>query len=303
VRYVGYLAKNIAEINVEPNKNANVSVVLEPEIKQGKEITVEATRINDNEAAILSQRKNAEQVSDGISIQEIKRLPDADAGQSLKRVSGVTLLSDKFIYVRGTSERYNNTMLNGTTLSSTEPDKKAFAFDMFPSEFLENANVVKSFTPDLPGNFVGGLVELNTVDFPASNGFSINLSTGLNNQISLKSDKFISFNGGRADWIGLDKNFYEYPSQIPGSPDEMKKFIYTDMRSTDETVKQQAVQQWKDMGQGFKSSTWSLDKRTAIPNLNGSISYSRIFNVFDNDFGVVASANYNNGYSYDSFSR
>lgn len=302
-RYVGYIAKDISGIIVEPNKSANVSIVLEPEITQGKEITVEATRINDNEAAILSQRKNAGQVSDGISIQEIKRLPDSDAGQSLKRVSGITLLSDKFVYIRGTSERYNNTVLNGTTLSSTEPDKKAFAFDMFPSDFLENANVVKSFTPDLPGNFVGGLVELNTVDFPTSNGFSINFSTGLNNQISLKSDKFISFNGGSADWIGFDKNFYEYPNQVPASPDEMKKFIYTDMRSTDPAVKEQAIEQWKAMGQSFRNTTWEPDKRTALPNINGSLSYSRIFNMFDNDFGVVASVNYNNAYSYDSFSR
>ncbi|HAW08035.1 MAG TPA: hypothetical protein DCW42_02530 [Bacteroidetes bacterium] len=302
-RYVGYLSKNVADVKVEPNKSATISIVLEQEIKQGKEIIIEATRINDNESAILLQRKNADQVSDGISIQEIKRLPDGDAGQSLKRVSGVTLMSDKFVYIRGTSERYNNTILNGSTLSSTEPDKKAFAFDMFPSDFLENASVVKSFTPDLPGNFVGGLVELNTVDFPTSNGFSINFSTGLNDQISLKSNKFTSFNGGNADWIGFDKSFYDYPKQVPSSPDEMKKFLYTDMRASDETAKQQSIDKWKEMGKGFNSSTWSPDRRTALPNLNGSFSYSRIFNVFDNDFGVAASMNYNNGYSYDSFSR
>jgi hypothetical protein len=84
-------------------------------------------------------------------------------------------VNDKFVYVRGTSERYNNTTLNGVLLPSTEPDKKAFSFDIFPSSLLDNIIISKSFTADQPGNFSGGLVQLQTKDFPDK--LSFNFST------------------------------------------------------------------------------------------------------------------------------
>ncbi|MBU3679576.1 MAG: TonB-dependent receptor, partial [Candidatus Kapabacteria bacterium] len=134
VTYVGYDAKIVEGVQVSADGITTLDILLQPTVQAGKEIVISATRINDNAAALLLQRKNAAQVSDGIGREEISKLPDSDAGQSLKRVSGVTLVEGKYVYVRGVSDRYNNTTLNGTTLSSTEPDKKAFAFDMFPSE-------------------------------------------------------------------------------------------------------------------------------------------------------------------------
>ena len=301
VRYVGYDAKQIDNIDLKDGQNLVFNVVLSSAVQRTQEIVVEARRENNNEAAILVQRKNAAQVSDGISIEEIKRTPDSDAGQSLRRVSGVTLMDDKFIYVRGVSERYSNTTLNGTALATTEPDKKAFAFDMFPSEFLENANVAKSFTPDLPGNFAGGLVQLNTVDFPSARSFKISFGTSMTDNLTFDK-KFITYRGGKNDWLGYDDGTRALPSNVPSSPEAMRD-LTNRLRSDDEDILRAATDEWVNLGKSFSSKSWKRDTITAP--LNGSInmSYTDIFNIGGGDFGVIASAMYGNSYSYNDIFR
>ena len=120
--YVGYTSKTVSNIEVTAGQTVTINFNLQPESRKTDEVVIEARRINDNQAAILAQRKNSAQVSDGISQEEISKTPDGDAGQALKRVSGVTLVGDKFVYVRGVSDRYNNTTLNGSALATTEPE-------------------------------------------------------------------------------------------------------------------------------------------------------------------------------------
>lgn len=301
VSYVGYTPKTIENIELKEGQTLTFNIVLSSAIKKTEEIVVEARRENNNEAAILAQRKNASQVSDGISIEEIKRTPDSDAGQSLRRVSGVTLVNDKFVYVRGVSERYSNTTLNGTALATTEPDKKAFAFDMFPSEFLENANVAKSFTPDLPGNFAGGLVQLNTVEFPSARSFKISFGTSMSDNITFDK-KFITYHGGKNDWAGFDDGTRAMPSNFPKSPEAMRD-LTNRLRSEDETVLQKAQEEWVALGKSMNSKSWKRD--TIKTPLNGSInlSYTDIFRIGGDDFGIIASAMYGNSYSQNDIYR
>lgn len=302
ITYIGYEVKEIKDIELK-EENLNLGdLVLKSAIKETEELIVTATRINDNQAAMLSQRKNAAQVSDGISIEEIKKTPDSDAGQSLRRVSGVTLVNDKFVYVRGVSERYSNTTLNGAALATTEPDKKAFAFDMFPADFLENANVAKSFTPDLPGNFAGGLVQLNTVDFPQGFSVKFSASNSMSDNITFKN-KFITYNGGNNDWIGFDDGTREMPSAIPYSPSEFRK-LTNEMKSGDEETVKAAQNKWLDISKGFNSSVWQRDTVSAKPNGNYSLSYTDIFSLGENqDLGIMASGMYGNSYSLTSLER
>ena len=211
--YVGYETKLVEKIAIQGQGEFTVTldVMLSVTQKSANEIVVEAARINDNQAAILLQRQKAATVSDGISKEEISKLSDSDAGQALKRVTGVTLVEGKYVYVRGVSDRYSSTTLNGSTLTTTEPDKKSFAFDMFPSHLLENVGVIKSFTPDLPGNFVGGLVQMNTVDFPSE--YSVKISTGIqgNDFVTLHTGQFVTYPGGSSDWLGLDGGWRAAP--------------------------------------------------------------------------------------------
>lgn len=302
-RYVSYTTKEIKDVAVEADKTITINIILSKQVQQGKEITVIGVRETDNEMAMLSQRKSAAQVSDGISMEEIKRLPDSDAGQSLKRLSGVSLVNDKFVFVRGISERYSNTTLNGSVLTSTEPDKKAFSFDMLPSDFLEQASIKKSFTPDLPGNFAGGLVELNTVDYPKKRKFGINLGSSFNNEITMQSGKFKTANGSSTFFLGRDAKYFAAPSSIPSSPEQMRNFLFNDIKTNDPQLREALINKWIEMGRGFNHENWKLKSFTPLPGISLSANYTDILQIAGNDFGLISSFNYGNSYSFNEFYR
>jgi len=198
--FLGYAAKIVNNVVVEAGKTAKLDVVLKEEAIVGEAVVVEATAITNSENAILQQQRKAATIGDAIAAEQIKRAPDATTGEALRRVAGVSIVDNKFVYVRGTSERYNNTLLNGAQLSSTEPDKKAYAFDTLPSNLLENMIISKSFTPDLPGNFSGGLVQINTIEFPEK--LTIRLSaTGAYNTASTTGN-FRTYEGSKWDAFG-----------------------------------------------------------------------------------------------------
>lgn len=300
-RYVGYETKLIENVEVVTGKTTTINVVLKLENKKSEEVVVTARANKESKEAILAQRKNAAQVSDGVGQEEISKLPDGDAGQALKRVTGVTVVGDKFVYVRGVSERYNNTTLNGAALTSTEPDKKAFAFDMFPAEFLQSANVVKSFTPDMPGNFAGGLVQLNTVDFPQGYAIKFGLSSSYNDNVSLRSNAFQTYAGGSSDWLAHDDGTRALISEIPSSSTEMDNLIRR--AGNPEADNGVAAREWIGLGREFNSSVWKQETATAPVNMGLSFSYSNLLDVADNDLGIIASANYSNGYIVNSVTR
>lgn len=300
-RYVGYETKLIENVEVPTGKNVTVNVTLSPETKKAEEVVVTARANKESKEAILAQRKNSAQVSDGVGQEEIAKLPDGDAGQALKRITGVTVVGDKFVYVRGVSERYNNTTLNGAALTSTEPDKKAFAFDMFPSEFLQSANVIKSFTPDMPGNFAGGLVQLNTIDFPQGFAFKVGLSSAYNDNVSLKSGAFQTYSGGATDWLASDDGTRALVSGMPSTSTELDNLIRR--AGNPEADNGAAAREWIALGRSFNSGVWKQDAIAAPVNTGTSISYSNLFDIADNDFGIIASANYSNGYIINQIGR
>ncbi|MFN9301159.1 MAG: TonB-dependent receptor domain-containing protein [Candidatus Kapaibacterium sp.] len=300
-RYVGYETKLIENVEVPTGKNVTVNVTLSPETKKSEEVVVTARANKESKEAVLAQRKNSAQVSDGVGQEEIAKLPDGDAGQALKRITGVTVVGDKFVYVRGVSERYNNTTLNGAALTSTEPDKKAFAFDMFPSEFLQSANVIKSFTPDMPGNFAGGLVQLNTIDFPQGFAFKVGLSSAYNDNVSLKSGAFQTYSGGATDWLASDDGTRALVSGMPSTSTELDNLIRR--AGNPEADNGAAAREWIALGRSFNSGVWKQDAIAAPINTGTSISYSNLFDIADNDFGIIASANYSNGYIINQIGR
>lgn len=298
--YVGYETKLVEKIAIQGQGEFTVTldVMLSVTQKSANEIVVEAARINDNQAAILLQRQKAATVSDGISKEEISKLSDSDAGQALKRVTGVTLVEGKYVYVRGVSDRYSSTTLNGSTLTTTEPDKKSFAFDMFPSHLLENVGVIKSFTPDLPGNFVGGLVQMNTVDFPSE--YSVKISTGIqgNDFVTLHTGQFVTYPGGSSDWLGLDGGWRAAPAGIPGTSD------FAALRSQVRSGNQDAIREWIAIGTGFNNDIFRREMITAPFAGKGNISFTNVWDVADESrIGLVASLNYGTDYSLNRMLR
>lgn len=146
--------------------------------KQLSTVTVKSVTKKSTDLAVISSIRNSSVVSDGVSIEFIKKTPDRNASDALKRVSGVTIQGDRFVLVRGLADRYNSAFLNKTPLPSTEPDRRAFSFDIIPTALIDNIIVVKSASANLPGDWTGGFIQVSTKEV-SDNFFSLSFGTGL----------------------------------------------------------------------------------------------------------------------------
>jgi len=212
VSYVGYATKTITGVKVTADETFKLNIEISEEMIQGEEVVVTVERVLDSEAGLLADRKNAATVRDGISAEIIRLSPASTSGDAVKRVTGVVIVDDKYVQVRGATDRYNSTSLNGVSMTSTDTDvdKKSFSFDLVPSSLIENTFVIKSATPDLPGDFSGGLVQINTLDIPQDEFLNLGFSPSYN---SLSSTKGIRLpQSGGTDWLGFDNGNRSFPS-------------------------------------------------------------------------------------------
>lgn len=183
---------------------------------------VAATRASD--AAMLAEQRAAPSVSDGISAQAMARAPGANAADAITRVTGVSIVDKKFTVVRGLPERYNNTMLNGVELPSPEPLRKIVPLDIFPSSLLESIVASKTATPDKPGDFSGGSVEIRTKEFPENRVIQGSISQDWNSLATLQRVSYVPHRG--LDWLGFGGSDRSMPPRLsPGAQgDELERF-------------------------------------------------------------------------------
>jgi len=171
ISFIGYNTKVITGIQITTEKTVKLDINLAAIDAQAftiDDIRVTAERILSTSAAVLAERKKAAQIGDAISAEQIARSPDATSGDALKRVTGLSVVDNKYVWVRGVTDRYNTTALNGTVITSTDVnvDKKSFSFDLVPAPLISNTIVVKTATPDLPGVPAARRVLVRPVDGP-----------------------------------------------------------------------------------------------------------------------------------------
>lgn len=216
VSYVGYESKEINEVQVSKGLTTNITISLNLQKSNLSNVTVVSVSAKkENLNALLNLRRNAAVVSDGISADMIRKSPDKSTSDVLKRISGTTIQENKFVVVRGMNDRYNEAMLNGALLPSSEPDRKTFAFDIFPSDVVDNITIIKSASPEFPGSFSGGLIQINTKETPDKNFISIKAGLGFNSITTGKN--YYGYHGGSGDWFGVDDGTRALPMGFPSS--------------------------------------------------------------------------------------
>lgn len=212
--YVGYKEKTVSNLIANTiGEELTYDVLLEESGKKLADVVVSATRTgNKGETvnALIAFQKNTNTVASVISSETIKRSPDRNTAEILKRTPGASIQEGKFIIVRGLADRYNQAMLNGVLLTSTEPDRKTFSFDLFPSQIIDNIIINKAFVPELPGEWAGGLIQVNTKDIPNKNFFNVQVSTSYNTIATGKD--FYKDKGGKTDWLGIDDGSRSLPT-------------------------------------------------------------------------------------------
>lgn len=276
---VGYAAKELTDVEVAADKIVNLDIQMEAASKMETNVVVRSSSAKrETVNALIAYQKNTPVVAQVISAEAIRRSPDKNTGEVLKRVPGTSIQEGKYLIVRGLADRYNQAMINGVLMSSTEPDRKTFSFDILPSAMIDNIIVNKAFIPELPGEWAGGLIQVNTKDVPAKSFLNVQVGTGFNTQ-TLGKD-FYSYKGSNTDFLGFDNGVRALPSSIP------LKSVF------DALSPEQKTAYAKDF-----SNIWNADKNSA--GLNTSLNQSFLINGgFNKIFGrtklaAILAVNYN----------
>lgn len=180
-------------------------------------VTVEGTVRTDDQAAFVEERRASASVTEVLSAEQIARSGDSDAATALRRVTGLTLVNDRFVYVRGLGERYSSVLLNGAQIPSPDPTRRVVPLDLFPTGIIEGMVVQKSYSADMPGEFGGGTVMLRTKRFPES--FYAKLSGTLGYAHGTTFEDGLGYDGGGRDWTGRDDGTRGLPSALAAELD------------------------------------------------------------------------------------
>ena len=151
ISYISYTSKTISGVDVYPDQSTVVNTSLKDASEELESVKISARKSTDTDISVITDLKKSDLVAVGISSQQIRMSQDRDAAQVIRRVPGVTIIGNRFVNVRGLSERYSTVLLNGIIAPSTEVDSKAFSFDLIPSSMLDRMLVYKSGSAELPG--------------------------------------------------------------------------------------------------------------------------------------------------------
>ncbi len=212
VSFIGYQSYILSDVEISASQITPIEVYLKTDRIQQDRIEVKQEVRREGDVSRILEQKAAETIVSGISAVEFRKTGDSNAGQVLKRITGVSVVNDKYVYVRGLGERYSNTLLNNVGIPSPEPDRKTIPLNMFSTALIEKINVFKSFSPDLPGSFAGGNVDIRTKSYP--DGFNFKTSFGLGSNNNIASARFLQGDGGEWDFFGFDDGTRELPEIV-----------------------------------------------------------------------------------------
>lgn len=236
ISFLGYSTVTISEVAVSPGEVTLIDDIrLYQESELIEEIVVSSVAIRNTETAILTIQKKSPNLLDGISSQTFRKIGDSDAASAIRRVTGVSVEGGKYVFVRGLGDRYTKSILNGMDIPGLDPDRNTLQMDIFPTNLIDNILVLKSFTPDLPGDFTGGVVDIVTKDFPEEKSFSVSATAGLNPDMHF-NQYYLKAPGGGMDFLGMDDGTRDLPidrnAPIPAPiPSNANAQTLTDMTS------------------------------------------------------------------------
>jgi hypothetical protein len=282
---VNYDTKKISDVEVAANLDNNLEVILLLSRKNelGGVTVTASSRRQENTNALLSFQKNNTALSSGLAADFIRRTPDKNTGEILKRVSGASIQDNKFVVIRGLSDRYNAAMINSAQLPSSEPDKKAFSFDMFPAALVDNIIINKTATPDLPGEFAGGLVQVNTKDIPTRDILTVGVGLGFNTQSVFKN--FTSNERNKYDWLGFDDGTRSLPSGFPKTAQEYRSLLSSPTGLQDQLA----------LTRLFSGESYRQVNQNAAPIQNYALTFGKAWKTKrDASVGAIFSLNYRN---------
>ena len=279
VSYVGYSNKKLENILVKSGETTTLDITMEEEGEVISEVVVTAKQIKNTENALMAIQRKSTNVIDGISAQTFRKIGDSNAASAIKRVTGVSVQGGKYVFVRGLGDRYTKTLLNGMEIPGLDPDRNSIQMDIFPTNVLDNIIVSKSFTPNLPGDFTGGVVNIFTKDIPDEKTASISIGGSYNPSMHFNRN-YITSEKSKTDWLGFDNSLRNLPiNKFQNIPAPIDDPILTTITSR------------------FSNNMGTM-RESSLANFSTGVSFGNLFQKEKLSIGVTAAANYKNNTSY-----
>lgn len=285
IKASGYNDKEVVEIVLLANDVTSLTITLDEKSNEIEQIVIKSTKARvESVKGLLTLQKNSTTVSDGISSEAIKRTPDRNTSDVLKRINGASVQDNRFVIVRGLNDRYNMSLLNGAPLPSSEPDRKAFSFDIFPSNMLDNIIITKTASPDLPGDFAGGIIQISSKSVPDKDFQSLTVGSGYNTITTFKNKR--SYVGSSTDWLGFDNGQRALPSSIPNT-EAFNQLSYLDKAN---------------LAKSFEYD-WRINDETFKPNTNFQYTIGRSFDISQKRLGLLFAVSNSVSNNYNEIER
>ncbi len=276
---VSYTSKKLEGLTVKAETASVLNTTLSEEALELEGVTVQATKLTSTDVSLVIEIKEAKTIVSAISGAQIAKTQDRDAAEVVRRIPGVTLFDNRFILVRGLNDRYNSVWLNDASSPSTEADKKSFSFDIIPTAVIDRILVFKNPSPELPGDFAGGMVKIYTKTSLPTNDFNVSFSAGYR-----AGSTFENFNyntRSATDFLGFDNGDRSIP---------IANRIGVNL------VDEQAAAKL------FKN-TWAINKTTALPDFRFSLTKGSSFSIAKQNIESVSLLNYSNTNTIYSIDR
>jgi len=270
---------------------APLHIKLTPQVVKLDAIKLPVRLSQSSERGLLEKRMRSSRIEDSISTEEISRLPASSAGEAIKRVTGVSIVGGRYVFVRGLGERYSNTLLNNVEIPSPEPNRRVVPMDIFPASLLASLQTVKTFSPDQPGGFAEGSVQVFTKDFPEELTMSLSMSSGFNTQAT--GEDGLTYPGGSLDFLGFDDGSRALPNIVRDQAADLpirERGRFTPLGFTPAEI--------QEFGQSF-ANVWSPERRQVPVNQGYKFSLGNSNKMFGNkEFGYLGVISYGNSHSY-----
>ena len=290
----GY-ATRIARVEVVAHEERPLSLALEKTGLLLSDLTVTAPRIAGGTASVLDERKESSSVSDVLGAEQMSQSGDGDAAAALRRVTGLTVIGGKYVYVRGLGDRYSATLLNGSSLPSPEPEKRVVPLDLFPTSLIEAVVIQKTFSPDRPAEFGGGVVEVRTRSIPEEAVFNVGISGTWVAGTTLEEGR--TGPRGPNDWMGLGTEWRALPAEV-------------EKASAEEPLKSGGIfseggyeaEDLEHFGE-LMPNRWGHETRTLPPDFGFTMNAGRRFSLGELEFGALAGVVYGNAWDLEEGTR
>jgi hypothetical protein len=205
------------EVRVVAGEATRLDIELRLEMYELPLLEVMADPLAEFGAEVLMERQESAVVFDAVGADLISQLGLDDAAEAVGKITGASVAEGKYAVIRGLGDRYTSTMLNGTDFPSADPNRRAAQLDLVPSEFIQRLDVSKTFSPNLPGGFSGGAIDIVTRRYPEKFVFNLKAGTSYNTQASLRGDFLVSDHGA-TDWLAMDDGTRELPDAAADTP-------------------------------------------------------------------------------------